>query len=257
MNNLFQQLPEFISTDPRVNRPTPYAVDADFMHKRHSIFFNMALKNKKVLDLGSCVGATGAWVLSHGASYYCGVELDTNLASISEQNLRRYFPDSWDIVNMDVEKYLSRGNLQYDIIIASGIIFSLFDPIPFLHTIASMSDCLIIDSVHPKCFKDAIITDELIENAPLISFRVDQAMTWQQNTINYPASNPGLGFLKYYLEILGFEYQSSCYDQLKQECPSLYHSRERYGCRFVRTSTPRTTGFVNTLNANLKTTTQR
>jgi hypothetical protein len=257
MNNLFQQLPEFITTDPRVNRVNPYAVDAEFMHKRHSVFFDINLQGKRVLDLGSCVGATGAWVLSNRAVFYRGIELDKDLVSLSKQNLGRYFPDSWDIVNMDVEQYLSTVDLEYDIIVASGILFSLFDPIPLLTTIASVADCLIIDSVHPKCFSDEILTDDLVENTPLISFRQDQAMSWQQRTVSYPGSNPSLGFLKYYLGILGFEYQSDCYERLKRDCPMLYNKRERYGCRFVRTSTPRTTGFVNTLNANLKTTTQR
>jgi hypothetical protein len=252
----FDSYPEFINTDPRIDRTHTYSVDADFMHNRHSAFFNMKLKNKKILDLGSCVGATGAWVLDKGASLYHGVELDANIARISEKNLSKYFLN-WKIANTDIESYLSSNSLRYDIVVASGVLFSLFDPIPFLSNIAKITDCLIIDSVHPKCFADSMITDDLMESIPLITFRSDQAMTWEKEMFEYPGSNPSLGFLKFYLSILGFEYQSECYEQLKRDCPTLYHNRERYGCRFIRTSTPKLTGFVNKLNADNKKTTQR
>ena len=78
--------PEFIDADPRVNRygVNGYPINKNFMLRRHyHMFKTLDLTGKRVLDLGSCTGYTGAFVLSNGASYYRGIELNKTFSDLS------------------------------------------------------------------------------------------------------------------------------------------------------------------------------
>ena len=84
---MFELQPEFIDLDPRKNRPKQtkddqgfdilsYPVTIEFMNLRHSVMVPPEIiKGKTILDVGSCMGATGAWSLYHGAKDYTGVEI--------------------------------------------------------------------------------------------------------------------------------------------------------------------------------------
>jgi len=84
MGNVFIDQPEFLGEDPRVSWPksSGYSSDPEFVYERHALLLPAdLLKGKRVLDLGSCNAATGAWVLSNGAAYYRGVELQAKVPS--------------------------------------------------------------------------------------------------------------------------------------------------------------------------------
>lgn len=246
MLSVFQKYPEFITTDPRVFRTDAYSIDSDFMDNRHRAFFNFSVEGKTVLDLGSCVGATGAWVLENNASLYHGVELSLDLSNVSIGNLEKYFArNRWQIYNSSIENFLLENKNTYDIIIASGVLYSFFDPIPFLDKISKISNTIIIESLHPQNLPNNLKIDKFLEDYPLISFREDQAMSWDNKSIQYPASNPSLGFLKLHMKLLGFSYDQTCYDQLKINCSHLYNKDRRYAGRFNKLSQPTNTDFVN------------
>lgn len=233
---LFQKFPEFISTDPRVTRTGAYSINEDFMQSRHSAMFNFELNNKRILDLGSCVGATGAWVLAHGAKEYHGVEFHSELASISDANLKTYFDQTrWKIFNTSIESFLSTNIENYDVVIASGVLYSFFDAIPFLKNLASIADVLIIESVHPRQIPE-LRSDYHLEETPFIVFDDTRKMMWgaQGQEVTYPGSEPSLGFLKYFFRLHGFDYDKDCYEQLKTECGDVYNRSRRYGARFVK-----------------------
>ena len=246
--NLFQKYPEFINTDPRVTRTSAYSVDQRFMQLRHEVMFDFDVVDKRILDLGSCVGATGAWVLEHGAKEYHAVEFHADLASISEANLKTYFDQSrWKVFNMSIDSFLSTNIESYDIVIASGVLYSFFDPIPFLKKLTSIADILIIESVHPRQVPE-LRSDYHLEETAFIVFN-DRRMMWGANghEVSYHGSEASLGFLKYFYKLHGFEHEPRCHIQLTLNCPEVYNRSKRYGARFIKKSNTLTElGFTET-----------
>lgn len=154
MKTVFERMPEFIETDVRLRRPVDvsYRIDAEFMEKRHEAMLPESLiLGKRVLDLGCAVGATGAWALSHGATYYTGVEIQKKMALSAAKNLDKYFDaKNWGIYTQTIEEFLNENYLNYDIVIVSGVIYGIVDFHSFLKTLCDITnDCIIIESMHP------------------------------------------------------------------------------------------------------------
>ena len=90
---MFEKYPEFIDTDPRLQRSNEksYKITTDFTVKRYSAFFDhIDLNGKTVLDIGSCVSSLGAWVLDRGADFYQAIEFSNNLSQSAHNNLTKY-----------------------------------------------------------------------------------------------------------------------------------------------------------------------
>jgi hypothetical protein len=255
--NVFDQHPDFINLDPRTTRVGVYSVNSEFMENRHSCLLPPDLiKNKNILDLGCCVGATGAWALANGAASYCGVEYHNDLADIAKSNFKKYFPDSSVvIINDSVENFFNTPNVKFDILIASGLIYSFYDPIPVLNSMIKCADVIIIESGHPyngRHLSDGSITNEniklikqlpgwedYIENEPFIAFR-RQNMLWgiQEEEIFFNSSMPSMGFLKSHLSINGFYCDTSVNDNLKKMLPQNYNMFSRFAIKFTKTNKP-------------------
>lgn len=153
MIDTFFEKNDFISRDPRINRPMnwQYTVSAELMTARHQLFFHKTdLTGKRVLDLGSCCGATGAWVLDRGATHYTGVELQDKFVDTSRSLLdRHYSSNQWNIVSADVEQYLNNATEKFDVVIMVGVLHCLFDYQHILKQITAISNEIIIECFHP------------------------------------------------------------------------------------------------------------
>jgi predicted nicotinamide N-methyase len=150
----FERMPEFITTDVRVNRPidVSYRIDADFMTKRHEAMLPPKLvKSANILDLGCAVGASGAWALDHGAAYYVGLELQPKMVTDARENFSKYFEKyRWDILQTSVEDFIIDTTLKFDIIILSGVIYGIIDYYGLLKRLTEMATtCIVIESMHP------------------------------------------------------------------------------------------------------------
>jgi precorrin-6B methylase 2 len=159
MINTFNQRPNFILSDPRQQRPATwqYTVTADLMTTRHELFFHKTdLSHKRVLDLGCCCAATGAWVLDRGAKHYTGVELQDKFVDSSRANLSCHYDlEKWDIVHSDVETFLEQCDQSYDVVIMVGVLHCLFDYQKILQKLTSIGKEIIIECFHPyNAFKD-------------------------------------------------------------------------------------------------------
>jgi 16S rRNA G966 N2-methylase RsmD len=259
--NVFEKYPQFISTDPRTNRTGAYAVSAGFMQMRHECLFGpTSLKDKTVLDLGSCVGATGAWVLEHGAKFYCGIEYHKDLTGIAEKNLTAFDSSRWQIVNQSVEDFFEKNTKKYDIVIASGLLYAFFEPIPILKHIANCADTIIIESAHPYNHnKPSVLTEQqmnavrrspewlqFIETEPFISYR-RQSMLWGTDSkeLIFNSSVPSMGFVIQYMKTIGFEYDPSVNNSLKNRLPDVYNAN-RFGIKLLKKTDNRlSTGFLS------------
>jgi hypothetical protein len=248
--SIYDQYPDFINRDPRINRIKPYRITKEFTDARYSCFFDIDLTDKSVLDLGSCVGSLGAWVLEKGAKFYRGVEFDKDLSEISLENLKKYFPkDKWDIQNTSVEEYLQNTDTKFDVVIASGILYAFFDPIPILEKISEIGNLIIIENRSQK----NIIETTALDEAPYIVFGNTQRMIMgvSESEIEYYSSLPSIGFFKYYFKFMGFDYDASTHDRLKEMIPAYYLYGNRFALRFKKNNEVASPlGFVNSLENN-------
>ena len=229
--NVFEKYPQFISTDPRESRTSAYSISAEFMQQRHECFFNSEiLENKTVLDLGCCVGATGAWVLSHGAKSYCGVEYHKDLSDIAKVNLSVFDTARWQIVNSSVESFLEENTNKYDIVIASGIIYAFFEPIPVLKNIAARSNTVIIESIHPT------IPGIDVETASVIAYKRQHMLYGIDKTeLCFNSAVPSMMFIIDYMKHHGFSCDLSVNLALQNCLPNIYQ-KNRFGIKLIKCS---------------------
>jgi len=246
-DNIFEQLPHFVTSDPRTSRfrefGFQYNINKTFLQKRYDSFFHgYDLQDKRVLDLGCCVGAVGAYVLSKGAKYYVGVEYSKGLSNIATINLSDSFDaERWCIKNDSIENFIKNLSENFDIVVASGIWYAMFDAIPILLALYEKTNSIIVESMHPN------LLDQYSEE---IREKFQKSDFWKQfqekgSFIQYKKSNdyitkteingsyPSIGFFKHYLNLLGFK-DTNVYDLLKTELPETYFATGRFGERFEK-----------------------
>lgn len=151
--NTFINKPEFITNDRRSQRPPTrqFTVSAESMTSRHEVLFQHTdLTNKRILDIGCCCAATGAWVLDKGAQHYTGVELQQGLYKVAEQNMSQYYDDTrYNIINAGAEEFLDSVTDNYDIVTMLGVQHCMFDWFKIIKKITSISKEIIIETKHP------------------------------------------------------------------------------------------------------------
>ncbi|QTR47288.1 class I SAM-dependent methyltransferase [Thiothrix litoralis] len=123
----FDDYPAFYQDDNRRNRgfnPTSKA----FLEAKFGVLLpEHLLKGKKVLDLGSCYGAAGQWVLYNGAASYTGVEVQQNYVSESRR-LLAHWQDRVEIVHQDVTSYLlATADQAFDLVLLAGMLYHFVD----------------------------------------------------------------------------------------------------------------------------------
>lgn len=177
MSNIFLEYTEFIDTDPRKSRPsnhTAYNVGAGFQYLRHKECLPPEIiQGKRVLDLGSCVAASGAWVLANGAEKYVGVELQQKLAAQSIENLAGRFDRSrWEIHQTGVAEFLKNNTEQFDVVIMFGILYqSIYFEELLLNVIKTNPAHVIVDGINPTVQSNYPII-EYVENQAMVSENV-------------------------------------------------------------------------------------
>lgn len=154
MTYFFSKYPEFIEADNRSRRTASPVTIETMSNRMRTIAPSRLIKNKTVLDLGSCLGAAGHWCLSQGASHYTGVEVQTVYTTKSQELLHRYWnADRFDIFESDLQHWLSimiQHNKKFDVVLLLGVIYSFVDT----HKVVSMvsqvcSGTIVVDSLYP------------------------------------------------------------------------------------------------------------
>lgn len=179
MQNIFQLYPEFIDTDIRTLRQSDeissYNVNAMYQFQRHSVtMLPDNLTGLRVLDLGCCVGATGAWALHHGARRYVGVELQKNFCQLAEDNLTKHFPThDWDILSQSFSEFFANNKEQFDLVVAFGILYNSIEIESLIRNLSQLdADLIVIDTQSPKriqgLFKRHQVPTELLDQLAYI-----------------------------------------------------------------------------------------
>lgn len=253
--NIFTEQPEFIDLDPRKNRPKEngwYSVTPEFMLTKHQTLLPAKLiEGKRVLDLGSCLGATGAWCLSNGASFYKGIEIDEKFIKNSKFCLGKYYPkNSWDITKSSIEDYFSKVQERYDILVAFGVIYGTSDPMSLLKNFANTSDTIVIESMQSNTIlhqnilsedtKKVIIKDpnivKLLDSSSYIAVGPRTMLTSDSKSLKFPGLNPSMGAIVYLMTQLGFICDNRPNYELRKSIPELFSPTRRFALNFKKES---------------------
>jgi SAM-dependent methyltransferase len=134
----FDQYNDFVEFDSRKDRPTA-PVSVETLENRFEVMLpEWLVSGKRILDIGSALGAAGHWCLSKGAIQYTGVEIQDNYRMLSDRLLEKYW------INFNLVKTLDQVHGEYDIVIAAGVIHGFFDPYDTLKTISKFSSSYIL-----------------------------------------------------------------------------------------------------------------
>lgn len=148
----FDTAPEFIDEDNRRFR-THNPVSKSQMEAKHEALFPPELiKGKTILDLGSCLGATGHWCLSNGATHYTGIEVQDTYAQLSRKLMEKYHPGKFIIESAPLEKWLSQPHTQqYDFVCILGVLYGFSDYFTILKYAAALSrEYVAIEGIYPR-----------------------------------------------------------------------------------------------------------
>lgn len=234
----FQKFPHFIDTDIRTERkyPSGYTVSYELMiHRHQSLLPKELVENRTVLDIGCCVGSTGAWVLDNGATKYTGIELQKNFAEQAEKNLLKCFPtDHWEILNSSLEDFLEQNTESYDIVFAGGVMHtSLYyqDLIKKISKIAKIA--IVVESITPKIIFDGLFNNKSVDFVSLVEYTADAGMVHEHgNNLKVNSAIPSLGSLCILFREQGFEIDMQSYIRFKETKKTLWPTR--FGAVFVK-----------------------
>lgn len=102
-------------------------ISKNFLESKFSVLLPVQMvAGKRVLDLGSCLGAAGQWALFHGAAEYTGVEVQ---AAYVEQSraLLAHWHEQVSLHQQDVRGFLQATDTSYDIVLLAGMLYHFID----------------------------------------------------------------------------------------------------------------------------------
>jgi len=151
--NPFDLATDFIDYDNRRLRTHHQTTKLSLFNKLKVQLPEWLIKDKTVLDLGSCLGAAGYYAIKTGAKEYIGVEAQTHYVDLSNNLLSKYCPqDSYKIIQQEVEDFLDEqiaNGVKYDVVLAAGVIYCFLDIVNILKKITMVSkDVVVIDTIN-------------------------------------------------------------------------------------------------------------
>lgn len=235
-SDFFKKYPEFIEQDIRRFRGSGvrksyYNVNPEFMAKRFSHILNHnSVKNLTVLDIGSCIGTLGAWALEYGAAHYTGIEVQPNFVKISRDLLTTYFSDKFDIIHQPIEDF--QTTKKYDVVVAAGVMFGVFDIFSFCTKLANFSKKrIVIESLHPYDGMRNLVPNlsrdqrkKLLEESSIIRINDGMGMTVDHtpgNLVGITGCEVSIGALDIIFRKLGWE-QTELYQNASKTFPEFY-----------------------------------
>jgi SAM-dependent methyltransferase len=110
------------------------------------------VNGKSILDLGCCLGATGHWCLSHGASHYTGVEIQEGYVQAARRLLEKYHAGKFFIEQIAIEQYLANPPSEpFDIVCVLGVLYAFTDYYSILKGCAEVCrSILAVEGLYPS-----------------------------------------------------------------------------------------------------------
>ena len=242
----FDDYPGFYLQDNRQYRGLNPITKGTLEAKCAALLPEWLVKNKSVLDLGSCLGAAGQWALYYGAASYTGVEIQGGYVDQSRL-LLSHWGERARIVQTGIREFLERcADREFDIVVAAGVIYHFIDPKYIVDQLCRVAkDVVNIESNHPR----AVCRGELQPTACVTEYQFDQ----DANLADKKASLSGLSAcstvsaLDVFFGLNAFEKNESTLSFPVNPDTTLYtmpvslnvNIPKRYAIRYSRTHQPR------------------
>lgn len=199
--NFFEQYKIFVEDDNRTSREF-HPVTVESLNNRHETMApKWLVEGASILDLGSCIGATGHWCLSNGATHYTGVEVQDEYVEKSNKNLSTYWSkDLFKIAPNSIEMFLDTCTETFDIVFVCGVIYGFLNTHGLLEKISKIANkCIVIDTSYP--------TTLLFLNQSVIDITTQQHMIKDDElkTFQGLGARPSPAALQLLMSNLGFE----------------------------------------------------
>lgn len=197
----FDDAPEFLDEDNRRFRIKNPVSRTQMLAKHEALLPAETLKEKSILDLGSCLGATGHWCLSQGARHYTGVEVQHTYAEQSRRLLGKYHAGKFTIIEQSVEQWLAQPRTeQFDIVCLLGVIYAFSDYFSILNSSAALSRGIVaIEGLYPKVRNPAAFCGVVFEDSQRINMADKNASVVGRGTRVSPKG------LEWLMEEFGFD----------------------------------------------------
>lgn len=200
----FEQYQEFVDSDSRKERIWSRVTAESLTNRHETTLPRWLVENNSILDLGSCLGATGHWCLTNGCQDYTGVEVQPEMAATSRELLGKYWSkNQFNIVEQDIRGFLDseiEAGMKYDVVVLAGVIYSFADTYSILQKVAELCRyCVIIDSVYPYWLTSP--------NAPVIEVLNNQRINSNVGGFSYHGvgARPSPQAIRNLMDTLGFQ----------------------------------------------------
>lgn len=252
--NCFKTAPDFIKEDNRRFRPRNPITQEQMYNKHVALLPEAIIRGKSVLDLGCCIGATGHWCLSNGASHYTGIELQPEYVQIAEKLLNKYHPGKFNIQQMAIEEWLNQPDKpSFDVVCLLGVIYIFVDYFSVLKLATDITrSTLVIENCYARILKKnpnycgvEFMNDQTINLSTETSSLIGRGtritpngLQWLMKSFSF-TSNEGI------IRPEPITGSPDVYNRPIDEMTEIYSAR--FLMRFVRTEV-----LVNSLSENLK-----
>ena len=134
---IFTEASPFVQEDNRRFRPI-LRVTADALNEKHAeLLPQHVVSGHSVLDIGSCIGATGYWCHQLGATRYLGVEHQQGYASLARELLNPY--KGTEILQSTAEDYFRTTSEKFDVVCLFGVVHGVYDPLALIREAAALT----------------------------------------------------------------------------------------------------------------------
>ena len=253
----FVEHPDFYRLDNRQHRGL-YRITKETLEARMSTLLpNWLVRDKTVLDLGSCLGAAGEWVLYNGAKSYTGVELQPEYAELSKRLLAHWGPAA-RVHTIGIREFLDETNDQnYDVVLAAGVLYLFIDPKEIIDRICKITnDVVVVETKHTK----SVMESKLKPSSLVLEYEYKQGVNLAdglQSLVGISASL-SYGALDFVFKLNGFYKNEALLQFPINEHTAVYTDGSatgvglpsRYAVRFFRSAVQ---GRQRTLEDNLPT----
>ena len=232
----FKKYPDFIEQDIQrfraneVRNSYPNVNEETVIRRISHMVDQNSVKDRTVLDIGSCIGTLGAWCLEYGAKHYTGVEIQPDFIRISETLLSKHFPNKFTIIKQPIQEFDTTE--KYDIVVAAGVMFGVFDVFEFCKKLISLSkERIVIESLHPYDGMRMILPHidinqrrQVLEKTAVIRINDDTELTLANTLANMSGvvgCEVSIGALDIIMRRLGWE-QTDLYRYANKRFPEFY-----------------------------------
>lgn len=214
--------------DPAVGLPS---TDSLTIFKHSRLLPKEIVEGRRILDLGSFVGATADWCLNNNCGEYVGIEISEDFYKTSIELLNKHQSgNNWKIYHQSAQEYFSQHNDRFDIIFAWGFIHHFEDHMWLMKELAKRSDHIIIMGRNPKVMWNGFAHNnpeflrELEYNIPYTEYHHgDMTLLYKnRSSVRCTSANSSIAAVSVPMELLGFRKDLTAYEDFKKELPSFF-----------------------------------